>query len=282
MAFSRADTTDLRGGVKDEPGSLRVLQITDLHLFGDGRGRLVGVDTERSFAGVMEQVLTDCWPVDVILVTGDIVHDGSDCGYRRFKAAMEDLAVRTLVVPGNHDDPAAMRRVFADGRVTWSRNALLGPWQFVMLDSVLPGNAGGRLDEGELAALERTLAAHPHVHAMICLHHHPVPMESRWIDRIGVENGEALLEVIDRHPQVRAVVWGHVHQSYDKARGRVRLLGTPSTCIQFQPGSEEFALDGQPPGFRWLQLHVDGRIDTAVLRLPSPPASLDLECQGYR
>lgn len=275
-------TTDLRGGVKDEPGSLRVLQLTDLHLFADTSGRLAGMETERSFAEVMERVLTDYWPVDLILVTGDIAHDGGEGGYRRFKTALEGLAVRTLVVPGNHDDPTVMRRVFGSGRVTWSRNALLGNWQFVMLDSVVPGATGGRLGEGELAALEHALAAQPSAHAMICLHHHPISMASRWIDRIGVENGDALLEVVDRHPQVRALTWGHVHQAYDRCRGHVRLLATPSTCFQFQPGSREFALDGQPPGFRWLQLHADGRIDTAVIRLPGLPAALNLEHRGYR
>src|SRR5699024_220976 len=106
MAVIEATTAESSGGVKDDIGSLRVLQVTDTHLFADLSGQLAGIDTERSYAEVMEKVLGEFWPVDLILVTGDLMHDGSESGYRRFKSQFEDLAVRTLVIPGNHDDPA--------------------------------------------------------------------------------------------------------------------------------------------------------------------------------
>jgi Icc protein len=64
---------------------------------------------------------------------------------------------------------------------------------------------------------------------------------------------------------VRAVVWGHVHQTFDALRGSVRLLATPSTCAQFQPGTHEFALDSLPPAYRTLQLRADGTLSTEVV-----------------
>lgn len=276
------DGNELWGGVRDEAGCLRVLQLTDIHLFGDSRSRLVGVDTEASFADVMDGVLSRCWPVDLILLTGDIVHDGSEGGYRRLKCQFEDLAVRTLVIPGNHDDPEVMRRVFSKGRVTCSGNAVLGNWQFVMLDSCVPGQAGGRLSERQLGLLERYLAAHPDSHALVCVHHHPVPMGSRWMDRIGIENADQFLAVLDRHDNVRGVLWGHVHQRFEQQRGGVRLMSTPSTSVQFRPGSDEFEVDAAAPGYRWLKLYPDGRIVSEVQRLDARRQGLDLECSGYR
>ena len=62
----------------------------------------------------------------------------------------------------------------------------------------------------------------------------------------------------------RAVLWGHVHQAFDGMRGGLMLMGTPSTCVQFESGSTKFALDERPPGYRWLHLYPDGRIDTRV------------------
>jgi Icc protein len=44
----------------------------------------------------------------------------------------------------------------------------------------------------------------------------------------------------------------------------VQFLSTPSTCAQFLPHSEFFALDERPPGLRWLDLHPDGRVATPV------------------
>ncbi len=280
MAFEARTKTELPESVKDDPGSLRVLQITDTHLFADIGGKLGGVTTDRTHVEVIERVLAEHWPVDCILATGDLVHDGAESAYRRFKRNFEALSVRTLVIPGNHDDPTVMRRVFDQGRVTWSENAVLGNWQFIMLNSWQLNAAGGRLGETQLLTLAQHLERHPQQHALIAVHHHPVAMNSDWIDGIGLADGSELLALIDRFPQVRAVVWGHVHQAFETTRGDVRLLGCPSTCIQFQPGSSEFALDDRPPGFRWLQLYADGRLDTAVHRLPEA-SGIDVKFQGY-
>jgi Icc protein len=42
-------------------------------------------------------------------------------------------------------------------------------------------------------------------------------------------------------------------------------MSSPSTCAQFQPSSDTFALDTRPPGYRWIDLHADGSIDTSVV-----------------
>lgn len=89
-------------------------------------------------------------------------------------------------------------------------------------------------------------------------------MGSRWLDSVPLRNAEAFLAVCDRHPAVRAIVWGHVHQASERERRGVRLLSTPSTCAQFLPGSDKFAVDKRPPGYRWLDLHEDGSIVTSV------------------
>jgi Icc protein len=41
-------------------------------------------------------------------------------------------------------------------------------------------------------------------------------------------------------------------------------MSTPSTCAQFLPSSEFFALDERPPGMRWIELCDDGSIETEV------------------
>jgi Icc protein len=96
------------------------------------------------------------------------------------------------------------------------------------------------------------------------MHHQPLPMGSTWLDGVGLRDSAAFLRVIDAHPQVRGVVWGHVHQASDRMRNDVRYLSTPSTCSQFKPGSDFFALDHRPPGLRWLDLRADGGIDTEI------------------
>lgn len=260
---------------------LRVLQITDTHLFGDPAGRLAGMETDAAWQEVMEQVLAEHWPADLILATGDIVHDGSEQAYRRFKEHFERLGVPTLVIPGNHDRPDLLRQVMQGGLVRTVDHYLLGRWLFVMLDSTVPGTDGGHLKASELARLEACLQAHPDRHALVCLHHHPVSMKCDWIDTIGVDNGEELFAVIDRFPQVRAVVWGHVHQDFSAERNGVQLFAAPSTCVQFKPRQAEFTLDDLPPGFRWFELYPDGHIVSAVGRAGARPRGVDLLSAGY-
>jgi len=140
----------------------------------------------------------------------------------------------------------------------------------------------------ELARLDATLAAHRDRHALICLHHHALPMGSRWLDAVALANPAELFEVLDRHANVRGLLWGHVHQAAEFERNGVRLLSSPATCAQFTPGSDGFAVDVRPPAYRWLDLHADGRIETGVqwveaaARAARAPRSADAQRESVR
>jgi Icc protein len=58
-------------------------------------------------------------------------------------------------------------------------------------------------------------------------------------------------------------------------------MSTPSTCIQFLPRSSNFALDPATPGYRWLDLHPDGHIETAVERIAAVTGKVDMASNGY-
>ena len=47
----------------------------------------------------------------------------------------------------------------------------------------------------------------------------------------------------------------------------VPVWGSPSTCFQFQPRSQTFAVDASGPGYRWLYLQDDGSVGTEVKRI---------------
>jgi Icc protein len=84
------------------------------------------------------------------------------------------------------------------------------------------------------------------------------------LDNVGLAQAEEFWRVVERHAQVRAVIWGHVHQVYEGRRGNVRLFATPSSGAQFVPHSDRYAVDSAPPAYRRFQLHADGRIETEV------------------
>lgn len=244
--------------------SVQLLQLTDPHLFGDPARELYGVNTANSFALALEAALASGRVPDAILATGDIGDDMSDAAYAGFRRVLAGRARSVFCLPGNHDDPALMARVLAGEGFQYCGRARIGTWGLVMLDTHVPGRPYGRLVPSEIARLDADLLALGDVPVLVCLHHPPVAVGSAWLDGVGLKNGDEFLEVIDRHPQVRCVLAGHVHQEFDVVRRGVRMLATPSTCAQFAPGTERCVMDRRPPGYRWIELRADGSFASEV------------------
>lgn len=266
---------------KPPESPLRVVQLSDCHLYANPSRSLAGLNTQVTFDSVLDLVKTEFSSSDLILATGDLVHDASPLGYARMRDRFEKLDLPVYCLPGNHDVPEIMGQNLNLGKVTTPEAVRLHNWIIIMLDSTVPGREGGHLDNGQLEILERNLEQNPDCHALICLHHHPLPIGSKWMDRMALDNPTGFFRIIDRFPQVRAALFGHIHQKYEDQRRQVRLLGAPSTCIQFTPLLDQFKLDMLPPGLRWLELGYDGVIKTGIKRLPTMPMKLDINVAGY-
>ncbi len=251
------------------PRPVRLLQLSDTHLFAAPAQTLYGVDCGPGLQAVLAHIQGRRTRADALLVTGDLVQDYADEAYRRLYRLLGDLGLPTYVIPGNHDNPEQMRRTLLPP-VSAPRTARHGAWELVLLDSRKAGSEGGELGSDELAALDQALGASEAPHALVCLHHNPCPTGSRWLDSMTLADAESFFALLDRHPRVRGVTWGHVHQASEEMRRGVRLFGTPSTCVQFSPHSPEFAVSPGTVGYRWFDLHADGRIDSAVEWLRPP------------
>jgi Icc protein len=245
----------------------RLVQFTDLHWYADPAGEYRGMVTRDSFRRVLATARAGRWPPDALLMSGDLVDDGSREGYAALAAELAPLGLPAHCIPGNHDAPSALAALSGHAHMRVGGQHRLGAWLVCLLNTFIPDDACGRLAPAQLATLDKALAREAQRPAMVVLHHHPVPVGSRWLDGVALLEPARLFEVIDRHPQVKAVVFGHVHQEHDSERRGVRILGTPSTCVQFTKHSDEFATDATlAPGFRWFELHDDGRFDTGVGR----------------
>jgi Icc protein len=259
---------------------LHLIQFTDLHLYSRPGGRLLGQDTKATLDLVLAAARTRHWPPDAVLLTGDLIHDERPFGYRCLRDWIDDLRVPTYCLPGNHDQPSLMAAHLEPDAAEPFRAVAIGAWDLVLLDSTVPGSDGGHLAGETLSLLRRHLGTKSQRPVLVCLHHQPLPMGSRWIDTMIVDNGAELLALAQRHARVRGILWGHVHQTFDRFLGQVRLMATPSTCVQFLPGSDAFRLDHQTPGYRWLELLPDGRIESGVERIAAYPEPLIIDGAG--
>lgn len=243
---------------------IEILQLTDLHLPAVPDQRLWGVNTLDTFQAALEDALGRYPRTDLILLTGDLAHEPHAGAYELLRDDLRRVQRPVYCLPGNHDDAELMARLLMGGNVKSDRSILMDHWHLVLLDSNGPAKRGGRLLRTELDYLEIYLKAYPGHHTLVCLHHHPVPVMSKWMDEMALENAHELFDVLDRHPQVQGVVCGHVHQEFAIRRKDAQLMTTPSTCVQFVPRADSFARDTLGPGYRWLRLGADGTLETHV------------------
>ncbi|NNM12247.1 MAG: 3',5'-cyclic-AMP phosphodiesterase [Pseudomonadales bacterium] len=282
------DSQTLELPASDDNATLRVLQITDCHL-GEAIGEvLAGMDTDASLASVLELLVAEQSEhgeinAELLLATGDLSNLGTASAYYRLEKILQPLGLPMAWLPGNHD----VRDLMIDsvGIDRMPRLVRLGRWAICMLDSAVPGQVGGELGATELNELRIELDSLPaDVHIMICLHHQPVEVGSAWLDQQKVADADRLFALLKNERRVKAILWGHVHQEFygtHPGLPGVKLIASPSTCIQFAPGQRDFKLDTAMPGYRWLDLHADGSIQTGVSRVEGADLRIDLASSGY-
>jgi Icc protein len=143
----------------------------------------------------------------------------------------------------------------------------VGPLRLVVLDSTRPGEVRGELDADRLSWLETELARAPDRLTLLALHHPPVSTGIAAWDEIGLPTADrrALGDVLERHPQVRRIVAGHVHRTMTAELAGRAVLTVPSTYIQTRLSfnSREIETATEPPGFAVHAL-LDGEVASHV------------------
>ena len=176
------------------------------------------------------------------------------------------LQAPLFVLPGNHDDRRALHRHFgvpgADGEpVQYSMD--LGPLRLVVLDTTRPGEDPGALDTERLGWLAAELATAPEAPTLLAMHHPPLVTGVPVWDELGLPAADrrALGAVLERHPQVRRIVAGHVHRTITANLAGRAVLTVPSTYVQTRLnfGSQEIELAAEPAGFA-MHAVLDGEV----------------------
>lgn len=247
-----------------DASELRLVQVTDTHLTGTSDGELLGMNTARSARAVIDAAKRS-GNIDCFLVTGDIAADEQPTAYAQL-GEMLCQDTPSLWLPGNHDD---IRSNLKPLEPHLRRRLRTPNWDVVMLETQVQGEVGGALNASELAALEVAIdeAVAENKYLLVATHHPLRTMGSAWLDEQSVRNADEALDMLAPHADRVLTISGHVHQESDEVILGIRMLTTPSTCVQFAPGSEDFALDDLSPGYRSLRLYADGSVQTDVVRV---------------
>jgi len=248
-----------------------LVQLSDSHIGAEWGGG----DPVATLAAVVESVCALQRAPDAVLMSGDLADHAADAEYEQLRELLAPLAVPLYVLAGNHDDRDALRRHFSvpgakGDPVQYAVD--LGPLRLVVLDSTRVGEDRGELDADRLAWLDADrlawldaeLTAAPDAPTVLALHHPPLLTGMPALDQIGLPTADlhALGEIVERHPQVRRLVGGHVHRTITAELGGIAVLAAPSTYVQARLdfNAEQLQFAAEPAGFA---VHVLSDADLA-------------------
>lgn len=261
----------------------RLIQITDSHLFGDRKKIFQGLNTFDTLSDVVSLVLKQEKQIDLVLCTGDLAQDATIQAYHNFVDALAPIKAPQLWIPGNHDIRSHMQQSLDQNSIHLKRSVQLGNWRIIMLNSNVEGHVYGLLGQRELADLGLELADSERngSHVVVCVHHNCLPVQAAWLQQHCLKKADELFSMLDSYNHVRGILYGHIHQEFESSRNNVKVMATPSTCIQFHPTNNNFTIDNAQPGYRWLDLCADGSIESGVSRVSGKSYNIDYSSTGY-
>src|SRR5690606_17143686 len=115
---------------------LRMIQISDIHLFADRERALLGVKTQQSFDAVVNEVRAkEQGKLDAIILSGDLSQDGTAASYQYFLQQLAPCKVPIYAFPGNHDTAATLKQAYQGSIIACPSQLLFPHWQVILLDS---------------------------------------------------------------------------------------------------------------------------------------------------
>ncbi|MGC5167476.1 metallophosphoesterase [Luteimicrobium sp. DT211] len=269
---------------------LRILHLSDTHLFGDGTRHYGVVDTTAALRSVLARASTVA-DVDVVVLSGDLSDDGTPASYRALLGLVEPWAAErgAVVVPamGNHDLAAGFEEVLGERE----RTVLVRGFRIVTVDTSVPGAGYGRLDPAQLDRLRGALAGMedpdrrtwpaettyvPLRRTVVVMHHPPVPARSALLAALELQDPGAFLEACEASGAVGAVLAGHYHHALTTTAGGVPVVvapGVANTSDPLAPCGHERAEVGA--GFVVVDVASEGQVSVVVVPVPHASDAAD-------
>lgn len=249
--------------MKNKPKLL--LQLTDTHLLPKGQLLSGVVNPGEVFKRGVERVESLSVQPNAVVITGDMVEDGSIESYVHLATLLKAFNVPAYLLPGNHDNRRNLLKVFPELK----RDEQLRDTEFIQyavdvegvrlvaLDTLEEGQTHGVLCSRRLQWLQDTLALEPEKPTIIAMHHPPFKTGMAFMDKFPlVQGGKTLEEIIRGQDQVKRIICGHQHRgSIASFAGKIAIVAPSSSHqleIQFHE-DDPFGYTAEHPG---VMLHV--------------------------
>ena len=188
-----------------------------------------------------------------MIFTGDTVQHGQAEEYARLRELLAPLQAPLYIIPGNRDDKNEMRTAFSDFATMPATGEFLHyaiedyDIRLVGIDSTLAGERKGRFCEKRQAWLDKTLAEQPDRPTLLFIHHPPFDVDDHYVGGYRrPDEATALEDIVSRHPQVAALLCGHVHWPVERIWAGTQARIMPSIAVDVRNGVDEAQARGAP------------------------------------
>ncbi len=248
--------------------SLRILHLSDTHLYGDGRLHHGLVDTLAALDRVLARAAT-LRRVDVVAASGDLSDDGTPASYRLLAGRLEEWAAErgavVVYAMGNHDLAAGFEEVLGAREAVVERNG----FRVVTVDTTVPGAGYGLVGEERLARLRAALASPAPHGTVVVLHHPPAAPTTGLFESLRLLDPEPLLEACAAGG-VCLLLAGHYHHALATSARGIPLVVAPgvanTTDVLWPPGRER-AVRGS--GFALVDVPATGPVRAHFVSAPA-------------
>jgi 3',5'-cyclic-AMP phosphodiesterase len=228
-----------------------VAQISDTHIALDAPDAVRRI---ADFARTVADINALNPAPDVVVHTGDIVHNGRQDEYAQAVAILAKARMPVYVLAGNKDDRANLRSAFSahgylapDSRfIDYAVND--HPVGLIALDTLRAGGNRGDFGPERIARLHDLVGKTPGKPIAVFTHHPPFEV-TVGPDRLHFETAEVMAELahaLQRCGRVAAVFSGHVHRAAEGRVGTIPASVVPCIATVLRKGDYPAPMKTRP------------------------------------
>ena len=199
---------------------MRIVQLSDFHLRGDGKLSFYKADTIHSMKKTVEYFNNqkDYELPDFFIISGDLADGGTHEGYTLIKEHLEQLPRPYFVIPGNHDKREFFQEFFKEQApigddikpyICYSIDS--DDARVIVVDTIIPGRHWGGLSDEVAKWLDKKIQEDLSKPTLVFTHHPPFTTGLPAMDE-GFENHEEFARILQKHKNIR-LCCGHMHTS---------------------------------------------------------------------
>lgn len=220
---------------------MRIIQISDFHLRGDGKLSFQKADTIAALNQTIEY-FSKLKPYELpefFVVTGDLADGGTQEGYEIIRDGLDKLPRPYFVVPGNHDKRDFFLRMFPENApveddikpyICYTLDD--GLIRAIIIDTMIPDCHYGGLTDEVAEWLEKKIIEYPNKPTLVFTHHPPFTTGLAAMDE-GFAQADRLAAILKKHKNVR-LCCGHMHTGIFTSWQGVSCMTCPPIAMQME------------------------------------------------